>query len=241
MSGLPGSAASSLIEVDGGQLKHPHPSPLPEGEGAVAAAQPVRSRYLQRLTLRREADEVRRLIGYGLTLGWIFFFVGSFLLCCVPSRLDWLWTATALAGVGHLVLAVLVPQLLAWPEWVWMTVARWQGHVVMTVLLTIVYYLLLWPASWFSRRYQRGFFRWTALPPGAATAWQPIDLAGDELLTVANSRSRSLPLLLAGVIGFFFRRGNYVLLPILILLLLLGLVLFIVQSSVLAPFIYPLF
>jgi hypothetical protein len=201
----------------------------------------VRSRYLQQLALRREAEEVRHLIGYGLTLGWILFLVGSFLLCCVPSRVDWLWTVTALVGVAHLVLAVLVPQLLAWPERIWMTVARWQGHVVMTVLLTAVYYLLLWPVGCFSRRYKRGFVQWSGQQPEVVTAWQPIDLAGEESPSIANSRSRSLPMLLAGVVGFFFRRGNYVLLPILILLLVLGLVLFIVQSSVLAPFIYPLF
>ena len=43
------------------------------------------------------------------------------------------------------------------------------------------------------------------------------------------------------MIAFFFRRGNYVLLAIVILLVVLGLVLYFVQSSALAPFIYTLF
>jgi len=232
----PGSAALNSIEAGGEQSKHPHPSPLPEGEGTY-----VRSRYLRQLALRREAEEMRRLVGYGLTLGWILTLVAGFLFFCVKSRFDWLWCGLMWLGMAHLVAAVVLPQALAWPERIWMMIARWQGHVVMTVVLTAVYYLLLWPVGCFSRRYKRGFVQWSGPQPEVATAWQPIDLVGEESLAVGNARSRSLPVLLAGVVGFFFRRGNYVLLPILILLLVLGLVLFIVQSSVLAPFIYPLF
>jgi hypothetical protein len=230
MSEPPGSAASSLIEADGGQH-----------DASSVTGQPVRSHYIQQLALRREAAEIGRLIGYGLTLGWILTFVFGFLFFCVRSRFDWLWCGLMWLGIAHLVAAVVLPQVLAWPERVWMTIARWQGHVVMTVLLTTVYFLLLWPAGQFSRRYKRGFVQWSDQPPETATAWQPIDLAGEESPAIASARSRSLPLLLAGVIGFFFRRGNYILLPIIILLIVLGLVLFIVQNSVLAPFIYPLF
>ncbi len=230
MSEPPGSAASISIEADGKQH-----------DSSPAATLPSRSRYMQQLSLRREAAEVQRLVMYGLTLGWIFFLVGSFLLCCVPSRFDWLWTAVALVGLAHLALAVIIPQALAWPERVWMTIARWQGHLVMTVLLTIVYFALIWPASRVSRRYQRGFFGWQGKQPDTKTAWETMDLRAVDSPSVSRSGYRSLPVLLAGIIGFFFRRGNYILLPIIVLLILLGLVLFIVQNSVLAPFIYPLF
>ena len=43
------------------------------------------------------------------------------------------------------------------------------------------------------------------------------------------------------VLQFFARRGHYIFLPTLVVLLALGLVLFFVKSSVLAPFIYTLF
>ena len=200
-----------------------------------------RGAYLQQLALRREAADIRRLIVYGLTLGWILTLVAGVLFYCVKSRLDWLWGALMVIGGLHLFAAVVVPQALIWPERAWMTIARWQGHLVMTLMLTLVYYLLLWPASRFARGQTAGFFRWSVRPPPSSTSWQPIDLAASESDAVASSRYRSLPLLLAGVIGFFFRRGNYILLPIIILLIVLGLLLFMVQSSVLAPFIYPLF
>jgi hypothetical protein len=230
MSGLPGSAASSSIEAAGQK-----PILKPRGK------RPLRRTYLQRLALRREAAEIRRLIWYGLTVGWILTLVAGFVFFCVKSRLDWLWCSLMLLGIGHLVLATALPQALAWPERIWMAIARWQGHIVMSVLLSVVYYLLLWPASRLSRSAGAGFFRWGEQPSATTTAWQAIKLSADEPQGSSQSRSRGLPILLFSVIGFFVRRGNYILLPIVVLLIVLGLVLFIVQSSVLAPFIYPLF
>jgi len=111
----------------------------------------------------------------------------------------------------------------------------------MNILLTIVFYTLIWPAAYFSRRRTRGFVSWDDQPPTSDSAWEPIDLAGADSSIPIGSRYRSLPLLLASVVGFFFRRGNFVLLAIVILLSLLGLTLFFVQNSALAPFIYTLF
>jgi len=202
---------------------------------------PPRASYLQQLALRREADEIRRLIVYGLTIGWILTLVAGFLFFCVKSRCDWLWCALMLLGLAHLAAAVVLPQALNWPERIWMTIARWQGHIVMTVLLTGVYYLLLWPASRFSRQQTIGFFHWADQRPLSKSCWQPIEITTDARPASTNARDRNVLLLLASIVGFFFRRGNYILLPIIILLIILGLVLFVVQSSVIAPFIYPLF
>ena len=44
-----------------------------------------------------------------------------------------------------------------------------------------------------------------------------------------------------GVLQFFAARGHYVYLPTLVILMSLGLVLFFVKSSALAPFLYTLF
>ena len=104
----------------------------------------------------------------------------------------------------------------------------------------IVYFVLIWPASFFDRKRTRGFVSWTDQPPGSKSAWQRIELPESTAAEATRSSSRSYVLLLASVIAFFFRRGNYLLLLTLILLLILGLVLYFVQSSALAPFIYPL-
>ncbi|MBW8883553.1 MAG: hypothetical protein JF612_01990 [Planctomycetia bacterium] len=111
----------------------------------------------------------------------------------------------------------------------------------MTALLSFVYFALIWPAGYLSRRRTRGFVAWEAHPTELSSAWQPIELVADESATAPGSGYRGLPLLLASIVGFFFRRGDYLLVLIVILLVVLGLVLYFVQSSALAPFIYTLF
>ncbi len=197
--------------------------------------------YLRRLAERRTAEAVRRQIGYGLVLGWVLTLVAGFVYVCVPSRVDWLWGGLMVAGWLHLAAAVVLPQVLAWPERLWMGLARFLGGLVMAALLTIVYYLMFWPAGLLWRR--RGthpFHWWTTADEAGHPGWEKIDLVEPGFGTTEDRR-RSMPVLLGSVIGHFFRRSHYLVLPILIVLLLLGLALFFVQGSALAPFIYTLF
>src|SRR4051794_2505802 len=96
-------------------------------QAEAAAARRQRSTYLQGLDLRRQTAAIRRQTVYGLALGWILTLGGGFLLCCVSSRVDWLWRTLLLVGLIHLVAAVIMPQALAWPERAWTAMARWQG------------------------------------------------------------------------------------------------------------------
>jgi hypothetical protein len=213
----------------------------PAGSAASHPTEPPPP-YLQRLAQRQAEADVRRQSAYGLILGWILTLVPGFLYFCVPSRLDWLWSALAILGLFHLAAAVLLPQLLAWPERAWMGIARLQGGLIMAVLLTLVYYAMIWPVGLLSRRRAaKPFFAWSKAPPEERSAWRPIDLTEVESGKAAQGRMRSVPVLLAGVLAVFVRQGRYLVLPVLLLLLLLGLVLFFVQSSALAPFIYNLF
>ena len=228
MSAVAGSSVSS--STDG----------RPPPADAAAPAPRARSGYLAALARRREAAAIRRQIGYGLVVGWILSLVCGFFFCCLASRAAWVWGGLMVVGWMHLLLAVVLPQALAWPERAWSTLAQWQGKLIMALLLTVVYFTLLWPARKL-RRSEPSFVRWRDRLPQLPSAWQPLDLLELESGAISRDRQRSLPLLLAAVIGFFFRRGHYVLLPILILLLVLGLALFFVQSSAIAPFIYTLF
>jgi hypothetical protein len=237
MSAPTGSAASSSTDEA--------PADIPPADfarhAAVVAGMPSRCGYLEQLALRREAMAIRRQIGYGLVMGWLLTLGCGFMFFCVPSRLDALWSVLIVVGLLHLAVAVVLPQALYWPERAWTAIARWQGWLVMTILLTVVYFALLWPASRFSRRRIRGFISWQTKSNHLSSVWEPIDLPDAEAATTSGGRARSLPILFFGVLGFFFRRGNYLLLPILVLLLILGLTLYFVQSTALAPFIYTLF
>jgi hypothetical protein len=226
----PGSADSTLIE-------RPVAAP-PEGGPHRS---PSRGAYLARRACRAHRQAVRAQIVYGLTIGWVLTLGGGFVYCCVPSPLDPLWAALTAVGAAHLAAAVLAPELLSIPQRLWARLAHVQGALVMKCLLTVIYFLLIWPAGWLTRRQHHGFVRWTDTPPEGTTAWQPVLEEVDQTPRGRSSASRSLLLLAIGVLAFFIRRGQYLLVPILILRLILGLVLYFVQTSALAPLIYTLF
>jgi hypothetical protein len=201
--------------------------------------------YARRLAERRDADLIRQLAGFGITLGWLFTILGGFCWFCVESRFDLLWSLVYCLGLILLFLGTVLPQSLYWPHKVWMGIAHFQGRIVMTVALTIVYFVLFWPMGLWERRRLKAsnpFFRWDSDTPSIISQWHRLPAA--ESVPVADTsvsrKSRSMIRLFFESIGFFIRRGHYLLLPILLILLVLGIILFFVQSSVLAPFIYTI-
>ena len=242
---------------------------MPNGYNVLNSTDPPeglrRSPYLSQLAERREREEVRQLTSFGLTMGWLFTLLGGFCWFCVISQIDWFWRALMTSGLLLLVLGTVLPQALAKPHWLWMGLAHLQGRLVMTVLLTVVYEVMIVPLGWYQRRRQGGgqpFYRWDPtqpastqpsqnlpaqnLPsqnlPAGTTAWETLSPSESSPTTTRRQtgRTRSLVSLLAETLSFFAQRGHYLLLPVLLFLLLLGLILFFVQTSALAPFIYTI-
>lgn len=222
---------------------------MPSGSNVLNSTEPaptlVRTAYAARLAERREVEQIRQLTNFGLALGWLFTLLGGFCWLCLISRLDWLWCGMFVAGVILLVFGAVLPQALDRPHRIWMGLAHLQGKVVMTVLLTIVYFTLIWPLGLWERK-RRGtvhpFHTWDNAPPVVNSGWEALSPTESSPITISpqNSRRRSLLRMFLETLSFFAERGHYFLLPVLLLLLLLGLILFFVQSSVLAPFIYTI-
>jgi hypothetical protein len=206
---------------------------------------PMQSPYLRRLAQRRETDEVGQLTNFGLTIGWLFTILGGFCWFCVISQIDWFWRGLMAAGLAMLVLGTILPQALYWPHRLWMGLAHLQGRIVMTVLLCGVYFSLISPLGWWERKRHGGshpFHSWDETPPPRITAWETIKEPVPHIIATnfKLTRSRSLLSIFAETLIFFAKRGHYLLLPVLLFLLFLGLVLFFVQTSALAPFIYTI-
>ena len=237
---------------------------MPNGYNVLNSTDPPeglrRSSYLSQLAERREREEVRQLTSFGLTMGWLCTLLGGFCWFCVISQIDWFWRALMTSGLLLLVLGTVLPQALAKPHWLWMGLAHLQGRLVMTVLLTVVYLVMIVPLGWYQRRRQGGgqpFYRWDPTQPSqtqpsqtqpsqnlpaGTTAWETLSPSESSPTTTRRQtgRTRSLVSLLAETLSFFAQRGHYLLLPVLLFLLLLGLILFFVQTSALAPFIYTI-
>lgn len=204
----------------------------------------ARPRYVVQREAREENREIRRLVTFGLLLGWIMFLVAGFVWHAVPSTVDAFWAGVAVFGLMFLVTAVAVPQLLIWPERMWMALANVMGRVVMTLVLSVIYIGWFWPVGVLqrSRRGTHPFHSWADGQNPVAAGWDTLQLNDDEWTASDGKRStRSLIAQLFGILGFFARRGQWAMMPILVLLLVIGLVLFFVSTSALAPFVYTIF
>ena len=203
----------------------------------------VPTRYARRLAERRETEEIRQLSNFGLTVGCVFTLLGGFIWFCVVSRMDWFWWGMMVVGMVLLFLGTVLPQSLHWPNKLWMGLAHLQGQLMMSILLTLVYFGLIWPLGLWERVKRGGthpFHSWdVAVPPlkSACEALPESSMRGSVDSPLAT-KSRSVFGLFAETLKFFAQRGHYMMLPILLVLLLLGLILFFVQTSALAPFIY---
>ncbi len=210
---------------------------------AISALLQPQTRYARKLAERRETARIEQLANFGLALGWVCLLVGGFCWFCVVTRWDTLWLSMFLTGFALLPLATIIPEILEVPCRLWMRLAQWQGWIVMSLLLTIIYFALIAPAGWIlrSRKGTHPFHSWNAgNVPENLIGWEPV--AVRQITARASStRRRSLPMLLLSTLGFFYERGHYLVLPILVLLMAIGAILFFVQGSVLAPFIYTIF
>ncbi|MBI2841752.1 MAG: hypothetical protein HYX75_25840 [Acidobacteria bacterium] len=201
----------------------------------------IRYSYLVRLDHRAHARQQKRQIVFGLVLGWIMTVLGAFNYFLVTGANDAIWHAVLIAGMAILLVTVSVPAAIGIIERPWVAATRWIGRAVFATILTTGYFVFFLPVGRIMRlwRGNHPFYSWGDGSPVAGEGWVSKDLPAEMRATA----SRRLPLLAQPfvVISFFVRRGQYLFLPALIVLLLLGLIMFFVQSSALAPFIYTLF
>lgn len=201
--------------------------------------------YLQRLSERRNLAELKRHIVFGLVVGWMLVIVcGSRYLFAVGAN-DTVWRAGLYAGFAVLAVTLLVPGILAPAERLLKLVGEVVGKFLFTIVLGTIYYIMFTPVGSFMRcRGSRPFFAWEA--GGGATEFEDWVAKGPEGATAAAGGApggRNLPLMLQPflVIGYFIRHGRFLFIPALLLMIVFGLILFFVQTSALAPFIYTLF
>lgn len=197
--------------------------------------------YLQRRAARLAFEALKREIVFGIVISTMLLAVGAWRYFIVVGANDTLWKGIAICGALGLIAAVVFPALWKGPEQLLAAVMRKLGGFLLGALLALVYVLLIAPVGWLVRR-MKGLdpiYAWNGAAPAGMEGWH-----GKEVLYETNLGQAGKPNLLRrllGVLRFFADRGHYVFLPVLILLIALGLVLFFVQTSALAPFIYTLF
>ena len=201
------------------------------------------TRYGRQLATRRSHARIRELARFGLVVGWALFLGGAFGYYCLRMVPDALFVGCM--GLGAMVasVAIVLPQTLSGVSHVWIWLARWQGWLIMTAFLAILYFVVFWPAgSW--QRWRRGsrpFYNWDDSPPAELVGWEGLENTAFEAIVSQGERNRSLVAIFGATVALFAQRRNYLAIPVIVLLLVLGLVFYFVQTSALAPFIYTLF
>lgn len=201
------------------------------------------TRYGRQLADRRSRAKIREWSRFGLVVGWALFLGGAFGYYCLRLVPDAVFVGCMVVGTMVSGVAIVLPQMLSGVSHLWLRLANWQGWLIMTAFLTILYFVVFWPAgSW--QRWRRGsrpFYHWDDSLPAELVGWEGLENTASEATVSQGERNRSLVAIFGATLALFVQRRNFVAVPVIILLLVLGLVFYFVQTSALAPFIYTLF
>lgn len=203
----------------------------------------TKSSYLQRLKQRQQLADLKEQIIFGLTLGWLMTLLGGFHYFFVGGTGDRFWQWMFCFGIGLISLSLILPAAITIIQKPLQAATQKIGELLFSLILILNYFLLILPVGILLRRIQtkNSFHTWKHKPLTETSEW--MDWRSQEPIQVLQRdvKKRSLMLQFAWVIAYFFRNGHYLLIPALLLLGVLGLIMFFIKASALAPFIYTLF
>ncbi len=203
----------------------------------------TRSPYLQRLKQRRQLAKLKEQIIFGLVLGWILTLFSGFHYLFVADTNDLLWQILFYVGLILIALGTIIPSVLFFPENLFQKITQPIGKLVFSLILILCYFLLILPVGLVlqSLKGSEPFYAWRKKFLIEVDGWIKWQSPADTQLIRTSAQKRPLIFQPIWVIAYFIRSGNYIFIPVLVFLLIFGLLMFFVQSTGIAPFIYTLF
>jgi hypothetical protein len=197
--------------------------------------------YLQRRAARTACEALKREMIFGLALSTLMLALGLWRYLFVLDARDAVWGTVAAVGALGLLAAVVFPAAWIPVERAMSRAAKLIGGWLLNAILAVVYLLLIAPLGWALRRLKGSdpIYAWRGDAPRSMEGWRPKEVLFET--RVGQTGKPNVARRFLGVLQFFATRGHYVYLPTLVILMSLGLVLFFVKSSALAPFLYTLF
>lgn len=199
--------------------------------------------YLERRAKREAWIQLKQQLGFGYIICGFLFLLGGLKVAITLTTRDPLWLVIMWIGLVGIVITLVFPSAWIVPEKIFRRLAGFIGHAVFSILLAALYFILFLPVG-LGLRWVRGLdpiHAWRDRPPEGATRWNEkiVETIGGEGASAEKVRHTLVQPFI--IITFFIQRGQYFIIPALILMLALGLLLFFVQTSPLAPMIYTLF
>jgi hypothetical protein len=195
--------------------------------------------YRDRLAARRAVADLKRHAGFGMAISSILIGWSAWKYYFAVGVNDTLWFALLILGLAGLVAARAIPSIWTVPERALAVVMQHIGHWLFAIVLAFLYFALVTPLGIVARMSTKeSFVDWHRDQLSERASWTPKEITADGGV---RHRRRSLMRSLVVVLLHFHRRKLYFVLPFLAIVLALGLALFFVKGSALAPFIYTLF
>ncbi|MGK7933878.1 MAG: DUF5989 family protein [Microcystaceae cyanobacterium] len=199
--------------------------------------------YLRRWRERKRIGRTKQLITFGMTLGLLITLFSGFQYLFVIGANDTLWWFLLTTGIVIFLLSFIIPSSISPIEKLLRLITQWIGKTIFLLMLVLIYFILVFPVGLVLRSVKgtEPFYTWEKTCELTVKGWVKKELTED--IKTFDKSSQKLPLILQPIkiISYFSRNGHYLFIPLLILMLILGLVMFFVQTSSLAPFIYTLF
>lgn len=196
--------------------------------------------YLQQRTQRLRYEKLKQCAAFGLVLGVGFSLYGAIGYSTGLAFADEYYVIFMCVGLLLLGVGLGYPVLLDVPSAVFRVVAGKLGHYIFQLLLTVIYYVLLTPLALLRAKESAHapFLSWDTAANSRGYGWGPKQT---RTIVHGGTGSATLTGTFYAILVYFARHGRWFLLPLLVVLLSLGLLLFFAQTSVFAPFIYTLF
>lgn len=199
--------------------------------------------YLERRESRMALHEMTQLLVFGLGIGTITAAVAAYKFFLVQEASDGFWQVVGWGGVILIVLTLIYPYLWLKPQQLLHKVGNWIGHQLMTLILVVVYFAFFFPVGALLRAIKGAgpIYSWRIQPPAMMEGWHRKEFAPDIDGLMRQGGGAKHRIGIVNVLIFFAQRGHYFLLPVLLVLVALGIALFFLQTSALAPLVYTLF
>ena len=195
--------------------------------------------YLDVYSQRQLLEEIRHSAAFGQILGTAFGRYGWFGYFIGTGHSDGFYLAFCFAGASLLLIGLAYPLWLSKVAGAFRNITGKVGHFIFQALLAVIYAALLTPLGVLVRA-KNSFpaAQWDNCPASSGRSWQP---KTTHTLVQNNSSKASMWSIFYTALRHFAMHGQWFLIPLVVLLLSLGIVLFFAQTSAIAPFIYTLF
>lgn len=186
-------------------------------------------------------EELQRLRIMGGTLAIVFWLISAFQYYLVPTErpgLDTFWHFGLWFAVVLFTLIMFRPRFVQPLERLLKIVGQFLGGLLLKMVLTILYFFVVTPLGLVLQKVQKNnlFMSWEEAPQ-LSTSWE------DKKNTADKKADKPVPFLFFPFYVVYIMAQNkaYFIIPLIINLLLIAMLVFFVQTPVVAPFVYTVF